>query len=81
MVEVVAGEPIVDRRLRADGLQGRVGVDHAAVGVKAGIGNAPLADFAVVILDVLDQPVDGVVGIGAFVEILRPLVRIDAGAC
>ena len=63
MVPVVADEPVGDRRLRRGRLERGVGVDHAGGGVEAGIGDAPHADLAVVVGHVLDQPVDGVVGV------------------
>ena len=58
-------------RLGRGGLERGMRVDHAGGGVEAGIGDAPHADLAVVVGDVLDQPLDGVVGVGAFVGVLR----------
>ncbi len=51
-------------------IEGGVGVDDAGGGVEAGIGDAPHADLAVVVGDVVNEPLDGVVGVGAFVGIL-----------
>jgi|SRR5579863_625413 len=46
-----------------------MGIDQAVRGVVAGIGDAPDADFAVVVWEIVDQPVDGVIGIGAVIEV------------
>ncbi len=67
-VEVVALEPVHDGRLGRDGLQGRVARQHARGGVEGRVADAPLADFPVVVLHVLHQPVDGVVGVRALVH-------------
>ena len=54
-------------------------VDDAGGGVKAGIGDAPHADAAVVAADVLDQPVDGVVGVASSRR--RPAGRAYSAIC
>src|SRR5579859_3979677 len=43
-------------------------IDHAHGDEIAGIRDAVHADAAVVVRNILDQPVDGVVGVGAFVH-------------
>ena len=42
--------------------------EHAHGGVEAGIADAPLADAAIGSTDMLEQPLDGVVGVGALVH-------------
>ena len=48
-----------------------MGVDHGGGGEEAWLGDAPDADLASVAGDVFDEPIDGVVGVGAFVGVLR----------
>jgi hypothetical protein len=49
-------------------------VDHAGGGVEAGVGNPPNAGVAVVVGHILEEPINGVVEIGAVVDVLvRPL--------
>ncbi len=50
-------------------LMRRMGVDDAGRGVEAWIGDAPDPHASVVVRHVLQQPLDGVVGIGAFVDV------------
>ncbi len=59
--------PVGDRRRRQRRADGWVGVDDADGGVEARVGVAPDADPAVVVRQVLDQPLDGVPGVGALV--------------
>ena len=47
-----------------------MGIDHAGGGVEAWIRDAPLANFAIVIGHILNEPVDCVEGIAAFVGVL-----------
>ena len=65
----------------SDGDQRGVRVDHARGGVESGLRNAVHPDLAGVAGNVLDQPVDGVVGVGALVGVLgaalHGLVRAD----
>ena len=49
-------------------------VDHSHRRVEAGIGDAPLPRLAVVVGDVLHQPVDRVVGVAAFVDVFRAVL-------
>ena len=75
VMPVVGGKPVRDGRLGRDGLERGVRVNQAHGGVKAGIRNAPHADPAVVVGNVFDQPLDGVPGVRAFVEIFRAGLR------
>ena len=74
MVEIVPNEPVNDRRLRAGGFQGGVGVNHAGGGIEAGIGNTTLAHTAIVAGDFFQQELDGVVSVGTFIKVGWPLV-------
>ena len=69
MVEIVPNEPVNDRRLRAGGFQGGVGVNHAGGGIEAGIGNTTLAHTAIVAGDFFQQELDGVVSVGTFIKV------------
>ncbi len=44
MMEIVADEPVRDRRLRGDGFHRRMGIDDAGRGVEARVRDAPNAD-------------------------------------
>ncbi len=83
MEGVVAHEVVADGGLGRGGLERGVGVDHAGGDVEAGVGDAPHADAPVVIGDVFDEPVDGVVGVSALVGVgvglLDGLVGADFG--
>jgi hypothetical protein len=79
VVKVVSDEPVGDGRLRRDGLDGRMRVDHRHRRVEAGIGDSPDADVSVVVRDVLHHPVDGVPGVARFIDILRSLLGGDVG--
>ena len=74
VVGVVAHEPVRDGSLRRDGLERRVGVDHPGGRIETGIRDSPHPDLAVVVRDVLDEPVDGVVRVAAFVDVVRPFL-------
>ena len=69
VVPVVAGEPVGDRGLRRGGLERGVGVDHAGGRVETRVRDAPHTDPAVVVGDVLDEPVDRVERVGALVDV------------
>ena len=73
-MHVVAMKPVRDRRLRRDGFDCRMTIDAGHRGVKARIRNAVDADPAVVVRHVLNQPIDGVVGVGGLVDLLAGLV-------
>src|SRR5260370_12517671 len=53
-----------------------MGIDNACGGEKSRIGNAPNSSFAVVAGNVVQQPFDGVVGVGAFVDVFRRFLTI-----
>ncbi len=77
MVPVVADEPVGDRRLGRHGLQRRVGVGQRHGRVEPGIRDPGDPDAPVVVGHVLDQPVDGVPGVAALVDVfVASLVRI-----
>ena len=69
VMPIVADEPIADGRLRRRGFERRMGVDHAAGSIEAGIRHAPLSRPTVVARDVFDQPINRVVGIAGLVDI------------
>ncbi len=56
-----------------------MGVDDGGRGVEAGIGDAPDANLAVVVGHMLEQELDGVVGVGGVVDILRRFLFVDVG--
>src|SRR6185369_17648687 len=74
VMEVVTDEPISNWCLRRNCLYGGVSVDHSRRRVEARIGDSPNANFTVVPWYVLHQPIDRVVGIRGFVDILRALL-------
>ena len=76
VVGVVAHVEIGDRRLRRGGTDRRMRVDDAGRRVEARIGNTPDADTAVMVRHVLEQPVDAVVHVAAFVDIGHGLLHI-----
>ena len=69
VIDVVAQVIIGHGRLRRHGHQRGMRIDHAGRGVKTGLRNAPHADLAGVSRDILHQPVDGVPGIRALVDL------------
>ena len=77
VVDVIAHEPVRDRRLRRRRFQGGVRVDHAHRGVETGIGNAEHPDISIVVRNVFDQPINRVPGVGVFVRVLRALIRVE----
>ena len=68
--EVVAEPSVAHAGLFGDGLERGMRVDHSHGDEKAVIGNAVEADAAVVVRDIFHEPVDGVVGVRAFVHTL-----------
>ena len=77
VMEVVAHEPVRNGCLWRCGLERGMRIDHAHRRVEAGIGDAEHANVAVVVRNVLHEPVDGVVGVGALVDFFRALVWIE----
>ena len=80
VVKIVAHEPLGDGGLRRGGFERRMRGNHAGRRVVARIGDAPHPDPAVVRRDILDQPVDGVEGIGALIDTTRAARRGRVGA-
>ena len=80
VIAIVAVADVAHRGLRGDGFEGGVGVHESVGGEEAGVGDAPHADLAVVVGHVLDEPVDGVEGVGAFVGVLGSIVAGLVGA-
>ena len=68
VMEVVAQEHVGRRRLGRGGLECRVRFEQGHHRQPARVGDAQHADAAVVVLHVLDQPVDRVVRVGALVD-------------
>ena len=68
MVDVIPIE-IGHRCLGRNGFESRMGIDSTGGRVEAGVRDAPLTDFAVVVRDVFDEPFDCVVGVRAFVYV------------
>src|SRR3984957_3039087 len=69
IVEEVVAHPHVDHGgLGRDGFYGGVRVDASGLREKSGIGNAEDPDTAGVVGNVFDEPRNGVVGVGAFVN-------------
>ncbi len=79
VVGVVPFEEVGHGSFGRGGLDRGVGVDDGGGGIESGIGDAPDADLAVVVGDVLEQPVHGVVHVGAFIG-FAGLRMVDMGA-
>jgi hypothetical protein len=71
VVEVVTEPHVGGGRLGRDRLEGRVGLQGAHDGGPAVVGYAQHADSAVILRDILEEPVDGIVRIGALIQGLR----------
>src|SRR5450631_3631373 len=69
MVHIVAGEPIRLGGLWRHGFQRRMRLDHAGRRVETVVGNTLETDSPIVMRNVLDEPVDRIEGISAFVGI------------
>ena len=69
--EVVAAHPLAHRRLGRGDLERGVRLDGGHGGVEARVARAAHADAAVVGPHVGDQPLDGVVGVAALVDVAR----------
>ncbi len=68
---IVVVHPLIDRRgLLADGLERGMGVQQGQGSGEAAVGDSVDAHFAVVVGDVFDEPVHGVVSIVGFVGLL-----------
>ena len=73
VIGVVAQKEIGHGRLRAGRGNGRMRVDDRRRGVEPRIGDAPDAHLAVVVGHMLQQELDGVVGIGGIVHIFAAI--------
>ena len=80
MVEVISNKPVGDRGLRRRGFECRMGIDHSCCGIESRIGDAHHSDVAIVVGDVLYEPLDRVVGVGAFINLCRLVVGRDVGS-
>lgn len=67
MVVKVVEKEIGDGGLGGTADQSRMMLRQCGGGIESGVGDAPHADFLVVAVDVVDQPLDGVVGVVAFI--------------
>ena len=72
---VVAVKPIRHGRLRRDRFDRRMPVDAGHRSVEARIRATVDADAAIVIRNVLDQPIDCVVSVSRLINLVSPLVR------
>src|SRR5215510_1023295 len=81
VVPIVADEPIAYGRLRRSGFQCRVRIDDTHRNIKTRIRDAPHADTAIMVWNVLEQPLDRVVSVTAFVNLGRALLSRDIGTC
>ncbi len=79
VMEVVAEEHVGRRGLLGGGLERGVRVEQRHDRQPTAVGDAQHAHAAVVAGHVLDQPVDGVVGVGAFVDGLADRARSRGG--
>ncbi len=79
VMEVVADEPVGDGRLRRDSLERGMRVNGSHGGVEARIGDAPDADASIVVGNVLDEPVDAVIGVTGLVNIAGSFFVRDVG--
>jgi hypothetical protein len=68
VVEVVSQEHVGRRSLLGSGFQRGVRLQQSHHGKPTAVGNAEQAGPAVVVGDVLDQPIDRVEGVGAFID-------------
>ena len=80
MIAVVAQEKVGHGRLGAGGSQRGMGVDDGGRRIEAWVGDAPYAHLVVVVGDVLEQELDGVVGVGCVVDVLGGFLVVDVGA-
>jgi hypothetical protein len=71
---VVAVKPVRDGRLRRDRFNCRMTIDAGHRRVKPGIRDAVDADAAIVIRNILDQPIDRVVSVAGFVNLVSLFV-------
>src|SRR5262249_43632156 len=72
--EVIADKPIAHGSLGRNRFQRGVTVDGSRRSIEPWIGNSPNSDPAIVVGEILNEPVDGVVGIRAFIDVLGPVL-------
>ena len=77
VIRVISHEEIGHRSLRRRRLQRWVRIDDARRGKESGIRDSPDAGIAVIVRNVLEQPVDRVVEIAAVVHILLGFLVVD----
>ena len=77
VIGIVAQEKVSHGRLRAGCGQRRVRIDDGRRGIEAGVRDSPDADLTVVVGNVLEEVVDGVVGIGGVIHVLGRLLVVD----
>ncbi len=77
MVGIVSHEQIRHGSLRRGCLQRGMRVDDAGRGKEAGIGNSPDANAAIVVGDIFQQPVDGVISVGAVIDVVVRRLIVD----
>src|SRR5512136_1733971 len=79
MMKSVANEPFGNRSLRGTGFESRMGVNRCHRRIKSGVRDAPDAHSSIVMRSIFHQPLDGVVSVGALVDVLRPLLYRNVG--
>ena len=77
VIDIVAHVVVGGRCLRRRRFQRGMRMDDAGGDVEAGLGDADHSGAPVVVRDVLQQPVDRVVGVRALVDLFWPLGRIE----
>src|SRR5579862_507784 len=68
---IVAQELVLRRRLRRGSRESGMCADHTLRYFPPAPGDSPLSYASVVVGDILNQPIDGVVGIGALIDLIR----------
>ena len=71
MKEIVAEEDVAHASLFGHRFYRGMRVDHAHGDQKTVVGNTVQADPAVIVRNIFNQPIDGVVGVGAFIHAFR----------
>ena len=83
VIGIVTHEEVGHGRLRRGRLQRRMGIDDAGRRVEAGIGDSPNTNLSIVVGDMLQQKLDGVIHVGTVkmvdAEIERPVDQGHTG--